>query len=168
MQKTVADLMSLNFVTVSAEWSLADALEVLVESEATELCIVDDDGRLEGIVTDYELLKASLIGDLHERTVAAYLSRAVTMVPATALISQIVPLFRDGVCSRAFVCEARKLVGRLSRTAVLRSMCSVSRSEVTPLCLVTAEGRTATIQPRVELPRAPQFLGTSVLGSVGT
>ena len=168
MRKTVADLMSFDFVTVSAEWKLAEALEVLVESEATELCVVDHSGRLEGIVTDYELLKASLIGDLQERTVAAYLSRAVTIVPKTALISQIVPLFRDGVCSRAFVCDAGKLVGRVSRTTVLRNLCSVRRSDVTPLCLVTAEGRTATIQSRAELPRAPQFLGTSVLGSVGT
>ena len=170
MQQTVRDLMSDDFVTVGIQMRLDEALELLVEAEATELCVIDDAGRLEGIVTDYELLKASLTGDLQTRTIASYLSRAVTTIPAAALIQQVVPLFRDGVCSRAFVCDAGKVVGRLSRAAVLRFLCERTQSVARPrsLSLVNADGRTTNIQPRIELPRAPQFLATSILGSVGT
>ncbi len=50
--------MSVDFVTVTARMSLDDALTLLVESEATELCVVDDHGRFEGIVSDFDLLKA--------------------------------------------------------------------------------------------------------------
>lgn len=170
MQKSVWELMSVDFVAVSSQMRLDEALEMLVEADVTELCVIDDDGRLEGIVTDYELLKASLAGDLQERMISAYLSRAVTIVPATAMMQQIVPLFRDGVCSRAYVCDAGKVVGRLSRATVLRFLCDRTRSVAMsrPLSMVNAEGRTATIQPRTELPRPPQFLSTSVLGSVGS
>ena len=170
MQKSVCELMSVDFVSVSSQMRLDEALEMLVDADATELCVIDDEGRLEGIVTDYELLKASLTGDLQERTITSYVSRAVTIVPATATMQQVVPLFRDGVCSRAYVCDAGKVVGRLARATVLRFLCDRARSIAMPrpLSLIITDGRTSTIQHRAELPRPPQFLTTSVLGSVGS
>ena len=171
MRKTVAELMSVDFVAVSSRMRLNEALAMLVASEASELCVLDGTGRLEGIVTDYELLKASMCGDLHERLVSAYVSRAVAILPAHMDIEQSVPLFRDGVCSRAYVCRAGQLLGRLTRTAVLRYLSEkhpTNSSPVRPLSLITADGRTTPVSPRVESTRAPQPLATSVLGGVGT
>ena len=171
MRKTVAELMSVDFVTVESWMPLDEALALLVESDAADLCVVDATGRLEGIVTDYELLKASLSGDLCERTLSAYVSRAVTIIGPTVDVEQVVPLFRDGVCSRAFVCEGGRLLGRLSRAAVVRYLANRKLAELKPVVsrnLNSADGHSATVQPRQGLPRAPQYLGMSVLGSIRT
>ena len=171
MRKTVAELMSVDVVTVESWMPLDEALALLVESDATDLCVIDTDGRMEGIVTDYELLKASLSGDLRERTISEYISRAVTVVGPAADVDQVVPLFRDGVCSRVFVCEEGRPLGQLSRTTVLRYLAhrkSDARQPVLSLNSTSADGSTVTVQPRQGLPKAPQFLGTSVLGSIGT
>ena len=80
MRKTVAELMSVEVVMVESWLPLDVALELLVESDMTDLCVINGHGQLEGIVTDYELLKATLSGDLRERTISDFVSRAITVV----------------------------------------------------------------------------------------
>jgi CBS-domain-containing membrane protein len=171
MRKTVADLMSVDFVTVTARMSLEDALNLLVESELSELCVVDDTGRLTGIVTDFDLLKARLNAELLGQSVSSMISRAVTLLPADALMDQAVPLFREGSCSRAYVCRDGQLLGRLSRIAVLKYLTQQNDSATEPpairnLPVVTVPGQNATLQFREATPRAPQFLSGSVLGGL--
>ena len=171
MRKTVADLMSVDFVTVTARMSLEDALNLLVASDLTELCVVEDTGRLAGIVTDFDLLKAHLNAELLGRSVSSMISRAVTLLPADALMDQAVPLFREGSCSRAYVCRDGQLLGRLSRSAVLKYLAQKNSTAadlpaIRTLPAVPVSGQNATLQPSEATPRAPQFLSGSVLGSM--
>ena len=171
MRKTVADLMSVDFVTVTARMSLEDALNLLVESDLTELCVVDDTGRLTGIVTDFDLLKAHLNTELLGRSVSSMISRAVTLLSADTLMDQAVPLFREGSCSRAYVCRDGQLLGRLSRTAVLKYLAQKNATAAEPSVIrvwpaVPVSGQSATLQSSEATPRAPQFLSGSVLGSL--
>lgn len=171
MRKTVVDLMSVDFVTVTARMPLDEALSLLIESDLTELCVVDDTGRLTGIVTDFDLLKACLNAELSGRIVGSMISRAVTLLPSEALMDQAVPLFREGICSRAYVCRDGKLLGRLSRSAVLKYLAQKNASADTaptirPLLTVPASGQNATLQSPESTPRAPQFLSGPVLGSM--
>ncbi len=171
MRKTVADLMSVDFVTVTARMSLEDALNLLVESDLTELCVVEDTGRLTGIVTDFDLLKAHLNAELLGRSVSSMISRAVTLLSADTLMDQAVPLFREGSCSRAYICRDGQLLGRLSRTAVLKYLAQKNSTATDPptiraLPAVPVSGRNATLQLPEATPRAPQFLSGSVLGNL--
>ena len=176
MRKTIAQLMSVDFVTVTARMSVEEALTLLIESDATELCVVDCQNRFEGIVTDYDLLKSylSLNGKLAGQQIGSLISRAVTVLPADAFIEQAIPLFRDGSCSRAYVCRDGRLLGRLTRSNVLSHLAGrasvvaappTAHSVRTPL----ASGQSTSIDTRETTPRAPQFMATpvvSVLGSV--
>lgn len=82
MHKTVAQLMSVDFVTVTARMSLKEALLLLLDSDATELCVVDNQDRFEGVVTDFDLLKSQLNGQLTSQCVGSLISRAVTVLSA--------------------------------------------------------------------------------------
>lgn len=171
MRKTVADLMSVDFVTVTARMSLEEALALLVESELAELCVVDDAGRLAGIVTDFDLLKACLNAELRGRVVGSLISRAVTLLSADTLIDHAVPVFREGSCSRIYVCRDGQLMGRLTRAAVLKYLAQKNSSTNAPpvrcpLPVAPVNGQTATRQSPEATPRAPQFLVGSVLGSI--
>ena len=179
MRKSVEDLMSVDFVVVSASTPLPEALAILVESDATELCVVDASDRLEGVATDYALLKAHLAGRMSNQgiSVSTCLSRALVIIAPDVDIEQTLPLFRDGVCSKAYVCRAGRLLGQLSRAAVLRYLSErqvVQASPTVPLHYVATGGRTTTVQPREDSLRGPRFANspaaeraaTSVLGGV--
>jgi CBS domain-containing protein len=55
---TVADIMttSENIITCSPDTSLDDALELIVQNEITGLPVVDDQNRICGIISDFDLL----------------------------------------------------------------------------------------------------------------
>ncbi len=177
MRKTVENLMSLDFVAVGASTPLAEALAMLVESDATELCVLDTSDRLEGVATDYALLKAHLAGGISDQDISTCLSRALVIIAPDVDIEQTLPLFRDGICSKAYVCRAGRLLGQLSRATVLRYLSKqlvVKTPPTVPLHLITSKGRTTTVQPREDSLRGPQFANsraveraaTSVLGGV--
>lgn len=172
MRKTVAEVMSVDFVTVTARMLLEEALVLLVDSESSELCVVDDRGRFEGIVTDFDLLKAQLSGDLARRNVGSSISRAITVLTADTSLEQAIPLFREGSCSRAYVCRDGRLLGRLARLNVLKHLAEANDGvetspSVRPAHFLQSPPHPATVQRRETSPRAPQFLAvTSVLGSV--
>lgn len=167
---SVAQLMSVDFVTVTARMPLDEAFALLVESDVSELCIVDVQDRLEGIITDYELLKASLSGDLLNRTVGDYASRSVVTVSPDLDMSRIIPLFRDGACSRVYVCRDGVLLGRVTRKQALRELLGQSAVAMSPNHrheLFRTHERNASVQQREATPRAPQFLAkTSVIGGL--
>lgn len=174
MRKSVAELMSVDFVTVTARMSLEDALTLLLESDATELCVVDDRGLFEGIVTDFDLLKSQLHSQLTGQCVGSLISRAVTVLSADVPIEQAIPLFRTGSCSRAYVCRDGRLLGRLSRTNVLRHLAqrdaADARQVSRPISATSNAGLNSTIDHQETTPRAPQFITTSVttvLGGLG-
>ena len=173
MHKTVAQLMSVDFVTVTARMSLEDALLLLVESDATELCVVDAQNRFEGIVSDFDLLKSHINNQLTDQSVGSLISRAVTVLSADSPIEQVVPMFRDGSCSRAYVCRDGRLLGRLSRSNVLRHLTQrniVAAPQVArPVSTRSPVGTITTINSREISPGPPQFITTSnvsVLGSL--
>ena len=152
MRKTIAELMSVDFVTVTARMSQHEALVLLIDSDATELCVVDADNRFVGIVTDFDLLKShlNLNGQLACQTVGSIISRAVVVVSADALIEQAIPLFRDGSCSRAYVCRNGRLLGRLSRSNVLSHLSGRERlvetpSAIRPVRTALSTGQSATL-----------------------
>lgn len=170
MHKIVAQLMSVDFVTVTARMSLKEALLLLLDSDATELCVVDNQDRFEGVVTDFDLLKSQLNGQLTSQCVGSLISRAVTVLSAESPIEQVIPLFRDGSCSRAYVCRDGRLLGCLSRGNVLKHLTRRESVVVSSAIRTTQRpsnsGAISTINSREPTPPVPQFMTTSVLGGL--
>lgn len=169
MSESVAEVMSVDFVAVSAQMALTDALALLIESETTELCVVDEQGRLQGVITDFDLLKVCWSGRLQNESVESLISRAVTVVSANASLRQVVPLFRDGRCSRAYVCRDGRVVGRITRTQILRHVAALrAESDAAATALkpeATAITSAAEKRPHAAVPPAPRFVTSSLFGN---
>ncbi len=56
MHKTVAEVMSRDSITVRAETPLREAIKILAEKRIGGLPVVDDDGKLIGIISETDLM----------------------------------------------------------------------------------------------------------------
>lgn len=122
--QTLADLDYTPVVTVALDDSAATAVERLIDQEATELYVVDDDDRLLGIVPDYELLKARLNGSWTELTVEQVMSRRVLCFTTETTVAEAMKSFREGQHSRAALIADGRLCGQITRTTLLRTCCA--------------------------------------------
>ena len=55
MSKTVAEIMTANPTTVSTQTSLQEAIQILAEKEISGLPVVDESGKLVGIISETDL-----------------------------------------------------------------------------------------------------------------
>ncbi|PSB10224.1 phosphoribulokinase [Pleurocapsa sp. CCALA 161] len=55
MSKTVAEVMTTDLVTVSPETSLQEAIQILAEREISGLPVVDNQGKLVGVISETDL-----------------------------------------------------------------------------------------------------------------
>lgn len=56
MTKTVADIMTPNPITVTPQTSLQDAIQILAEKHISGLPVVDDGGKLVGVISETDLM----------------------------------------------------------------------------------------------------------------
>ena len=119
MRITVRDLMT-PAVTAGETASVAAARSILLRWNATELFVVAGDGRLLGVVPDYEFLKAELTGLPGDAPITDLLCTKVETADADADVSAVVPKLRESWCGRIAVIEDGRLIGRIGRGDVLR------------------------------------------------
>jgi acetoin utilization protein AcuB len=117
---TLAELCTDPPAAIRPDARLDAALELLVARETTELYVVDDDGRLLGVVPDYELLKVRLSGDWAELAVGQLASPALLCFAAQTPFGEALRAFREGRHSRAAVVDGGRLIGQVTRTSLLR------------------------------------------------
>ncbi|MGC1276574.1 MAG: CBS domain-containing protein [Planctomycetaceae bacterium] len=120
MRITVRDLMVPAAAVTSGDATIAAARRAMLRGHAEEAYVVDDDGTLRGVVPDYEFLKAELCGVDGKSPVSSLVSAKVEAVEADADVSTTLAKFREGWCGRVAVVEDGRLVGRLTRSEVLR------------------------------------------------
>jgi acetoin utilization protein AcuB len=56
----VADIMTRNVVTVHQDWTVEEAANLMLERKISGVPVVDDNGRLCGVITQTDLFKATL------------------------------------------------------------------------------------------------------------
>jgi CBS domain-containing protein len=122
MQISVRDLMSTRPVTVSASTSLEEATQIVLERALDALCVCDDDGRLLGTVSDYELLKSRLLNSDMDQPIGPIVSCSVITLAPDMLLEEVAGFFRNSCHQRLAVLESGRLVGQLHRRDVLRAL----------------------------------------------
>jgi CBS domain-containing protein len=128
----VAEIMSRAVVTVPPDAGIKHAARLLVERELSALPVVDEKGRLVGIVSEADLL---LIGRPDPRsqatplsptagsaptTVADVMTRDVVVVNASTEVSRAARIMLEGGIKRLPVVRGRRLVGIVSRRDLVR------------------------------------------------
>lgn len=123
MSTSVRDVMR-PAVTVAATSSAADALSLLLETREDSLYVTDIDGRLIGVLPDYEVLKSVLAGTHHQQAVGGLLSTNVQTIAADSLVYQVAARFRAWQTQTLAVVEDDRIVGRIGRNEILLTLCS--------------------------------------------
>ncbi|HEY8926331.1 MAG TPA: CBS domain-containing protein [Polyangia bacterium] len=115
----VGDLMTRNVATVTSRTTLAEAAAMMRDENVGVLPVVDQDGRLDGIVTDRDLVVRGLAESgsrpLRELPVAAVASAEVEAVSPRQPIGEVLELMGRRQIRRApVVSEQRRLIGMIS------------------------------------------------------
>lgn len=122
MQISVRDLMSTRPVTVIASTTLEEATRIVLERALDSICVCDEDGRLLGTVSDYELLKSRLLNTEPDQSIGPIFSCSVITLTPDMLLDEVAGFFRDSCHQRLAVLERGRLVGQLHRCDVLRAL----------------------------------------------
>lgn len=119
---TVHDIMTDSVVTIGPEASIGAAIELLLARRVSGLPVVESDGRLVGIITEFALLGLAYDRNLTNETVSQHMTRNVLTVDADEPVSKVADLCIVHRVRRLPVLEAGRLVGLVSRRDVLQAI----------------------------------------------
>jgi CBS domain-containing protein len=151
------DVMVAPVITVKPTASVKEAAEMLVENRISGLPVVDDDGKLVGVVSEGDLLHrveagtdrrrswwlqlftgdtrlASEYIEAHARKVADVMSRRVITAPPDTPLSDIAIRMEKNAINRVPIVDSGgQLVGIVSRTNLVQAIATAPRSAEAPV-----------------------------------
>lgn len=130
MSLTAEHYMSRGVVTIRPEATINEAINVLLERKISGLPVVDDQGRLVGVITEFALMAMAYDQNVQHQTVAQHMTREVITVDVSDTISRVADLCILHRVRRLPVLEAGRLAGLVSRRDVLLAL----HDEHAPVC----------------------------------
>lgn len=143
-----SEIMTRNVVTVGRETPVVQAIRAMLDNHVSGLPVLDDDGKLAGILTEGDLLRRGETGTerhrprwlevlmgpgrmaaeyirTHGRRVGGIMTENVFSVPPDTSLEEIVQLMERRRIKRVPVIEGDVLVGIVSRADLLRALAAV-------------------------------------------
>jgi CBS-domain-containing membrane protein len=113
---TAADIMTPDPLTLRPETSVHEAAQMLSEHRISGAPVVGDDGRIVGIVSEYDLIarSGSAVGDV--------MTREVVSVPSTATLDRVRAILVTQRLKRVPVTQEARLIGLISRADLVREL----------------------------------------------
>jgi len=119
---TARDLMTSTVITVTPDTSVIEAMDRLVRLGISGMPVVDEDGALVGIITEYDCMQFALSGEAREAVVSEAMTRDVISFPPDAQCPEIANCFAKHRIRRVPIVEDGKVVGIVSRRDILRQI----------------------------------------------
>lgn len=122
---TIADYMSRDVATLDPEMEVNHAVAVLLERGYSGAPVVDGAGKLVGVLSMKDCLRAALNASYFQEwggTVADYMSTTVETLDAEVDIVQAAERFLTSRYRRFPVTSEGRLVGQISRVDLLRAL----------------------------------------------
>ena len=119
------DYMSTDLVAFTPDTDIHRAIGMLLKNRFSGAPVVDEQGRLVGILSSKDCLRVAFSASYHKEpggTVSDYMSREVKTVDAAADIVEVAEMFVKGPYRRFPVMENGRLVGLLSRRDILKAI----------------------------------------------
>jgi CBS domain-containing protein len=129
---TAGEIMTPELVTVRPDSSIEDAIEILLTREISGLPVVDADGRLVGVITEFALLAVAYDQRVKNHTVSQHMTRDVITVDVNDPLSRVADVCIVHRVRRVPVMQNGRLVGLIARRDVLRTLVDKN----TALCAV--------------------------------
>ena len=123
-----SSFMTEDVYVLHGDQSIAEAIQMLVKRRISGAPVLGDQGKLEGILSEYDCMKALAASSFHHegmpmmRQVKDLMTRDLHAVEPDTDLFSIAHLFVDQRIRRVPVVSANKLVGLISRRDVLRVM----------------------------------------------
>ena len=114
--------MTTDLVTVRPDASIEEAIETLLNQRISGLPVIDDDGRLVGVITEFALLAIAYDKRVKNHTVSQHMTREVITVDINDPISRIADLCIVHRVRRVPVMKDGRLIGVIARRDVLRAL----------------------------------------------
>lgn len=131
---TARDIMTDRVVTIGPDAFLQEAIEVIMSMEVSGLPVVDAQGQLTGIITEFALLATAYDAKSACETVGQHMTVDVLTVNADDPIRKVADQFIVHRVRRVPVVEKGRVIGLISRRDVLKAVyesepqvCSVKR-----------------------------------------
>jgi CBS domain-containing protein len=117
---TVGQLMQDAVTTCTPRTDVSTIASLMTRRNLGSLPVVEQDGTLVGIVTDYDLLHAMIEGrDLRNIAAMGVMSTVPVTVTEDRTLLEVAELFQDRSLTRVPVVRNKKLVGILARRDLL-------------------------------------------------
>jgi CBS domain-containing protein len=119
---TAGAIMTTDLVTVRPDSSIEEAIELLLNQSISGLPVIDVDGCLVGVITEFALLAVAYDKRVKNHTVNQYMTREVITVDLNDPISRIADLCIVHRVRRVPVMLDGRVVGLIARRDVLRAL----------------------------------------------
>jgi len=119
------DYMSTDLVAFTPDTDIHRAIGMLLKNRFSGAPVVDEQGRLVGILSSKDCLRVAFSASYHKEpggTVSDYMSREVKTVDAAADIVKVAEMFVKGPYRRFPVMENGRMVGLLNRRDILKAI----------------------------------------------
>jgi len=124
----VADLMTAPIVAVPATATVAEAARTMIERHVSSVAVLDDAGRLQGIVTEHDVMRTVVRDPAHPALgVAEIMGTPVHGIDADALVYRaLARMARLGVRHLPVIDEAGRPLGMLTARSLLKQRASLA------------------------------------------
>lgn len=122
---SVKDFMAQKLVVFKPDMDIYNAIDELVKAGISGAPVVDEDGKLIGIISQKDCLRVLANGVFHDNpagTVDQYMTEAVMSIGSDMDIFTVADLFLNNVYRRIPVVDDGYVVGQISRRDVLRAI----------------------------------------------
>ncbi|MGB5511634.1 MAG: CBS domain-containing protein [Woeseiaceae bacterium] len=121
----VKDYMARTVITFKPDTDVLEAIHVLVKNRIAGAPVVDDEGNLIGMLSEYDCMKVALDAGYHGNwggPVRDFMHVGVQTVDADMSIVDLAQVFIKKKLRRFPVMQDTRLVGQISRRDVLRAL----------------------------------------------
>ncbi|PIU84141.1 MAG: hypothetical protein COS68_00310 [Elusimicrobia bacterium CG06_land_8_20_14_3_00_38_11] len=120
----VKDVMTKNVVTVKAALLLKDAIRILVGKGISGVPVVDDFGKVIGILSEKDIMNYMFSGNLSAAIVSEAMTKNVISMTSETDLDKVALLIGEKKFRRVPIIDNGKLVGIISRRDIIRSLLS--------------------------------------------
>ena len=116
------DAMTTKIVPVAPEATVEEAIRTLVGHRISGAPVLDAEGNLLGVISEFQLLEVAYDPNIKEAKVVDLMTKDVLTVGPNALLTTVANLFVSQRIRRVPVVENGRLIGIVSRRDILRYM----------------------------------------------
>ncbi|MFC1902251.1 HPP family protein [Chloroflexota bacterium] len=122
-ERTARDIMKTSVITIKEDSPVTNAIKLMARWEISGLPVLDNKGKLVGIVTGRLIMNTSINGNAGITSIAEVMSRDLEIYAPiyspNTLVEELITRFASSRVNRVLIMEEGKLVGIISRIDII-------------------------------------------------